>query len=274
MAQQKRDKNSMAKIWAYGALGVILAGGAAAAGYSLGVGQQTVGDDAAEIAVVGNADLDASIRDYLLRNPEVIIEAQTALAQKQEAQAAEQARQAISLIAEDLFNDPLNPVVGNPQGDVTIVEFFDYNCGFCKRAHADQVALLSSDPEIRFVYKEFPILGPGSYDAHRIAVAVQALKPEVYAEFHDAVLNGPGQADEASAMAAATALGLDETEVRNVMNSPETQQKLGKNYQLAEQLGINGTPAYVIGDQVISGAQGVEILRAKVAEARAAQAKS
>lgn len=208
------------------------------------------------------------IRDYLLENPEIITEALTLLEERRE-QTEKAARSAAMTDLSDLiFNSERQVVMGNPEGDVTVVEFFDYNCGYCKRAHQDMVALLETDTNLRIVLKEFPVLGPGSVEAARVSIAVNALAPEKYEEFHLQTLLGPGQANGAKAMRIASTMGIDETAIQQHMDGSESAETIQEVYQIADALGLTGTPSYVIGSQVVFGAVGVEALRKAIATAR------
>jgi protein-disulfide isomerase len=161
-------------------------------------------------------------------------------------------------------------VTGNPQGDVTFVEFFDYNCGYCKRAMDDMFALMKSDPKLKVVLKEFPVLGPGSVEAARVAVAVrmQDKTGKKYMDFHQKLLSGRGQADKARALAVAKEAGLDMARVERDLTSDEVRQTLEESLKLAEKLGLNGTPSYVIGSNVVIGAVGLDKLKESINTAR------
>ncbi|GAB4542386.1 MAG: DsbA family protein [Roseibium sp.] len=204
------------------------------------------------------------VRDYLLANPEVISEALTEL-DRREREAAEAARvQALTDSADILFNSTRQVVLGNPEGSVTLVEFFDYNCGYCKRAHGDMVKLMEENPELKMVLKEFPVLGQGSVEAAQVAVAVNSIAPEKYGEFHEALLLSRGQANRASALAAATGVGLAEEDLLAAMQTDEASQTIEEVYSLANRLGLTGTPSYVIGNEVIMGAVGYDQLSEKL----------
>src|SRR6185503_8693131 len=206
--------------------------------------------------------------------PEVLQEAMTELEKRQAADEAAKNQAAIKDNAEAIFNSPRQVVVGNPQGDVTFVEFFDYNCGYCKRAMSDMIDLIKSDPKLKIVLKEFPVLGPGSVEAARVAVAVrmQDKTGKKYLDFHQKLLTGRGQADKARALAAAKDVGLDMARIERDLTSDEVKQTLAESLDLAEKLGLNGTPSYVIGKQVVIGAVGVESLREKIGNARCGKA--
>lgn len=208
------------------------------------------------------------IRDYLLENPEIIAEALTLLEERQE-QAEEAARgTALSELQEQIFNSDKQVVIGNPDGDVTVVEFFDYNCGFCKRAHQDMVALLETDGNLRVVLKEFPVLGPASVEAARVSIAVNALAPEKFEEFHLQTLLGPGQANGAKALRIATNMGIEEAAIQAHMDTSAGAETIQEVYMIADALGLTGTPSYVVGQQIVFGAVGVDALHEAIAKAR------
>jgi protein-disulfide isomerase len=192
------------------------------------------------------------IKEYLLNNPEIFIEVQGALEAKLELEQAERLKVAIAENAEDIFRHPNAAVAGNPDGDITVVEFFDYNCGYCKRGLADVVKLVESDPKVRVVFKELPILSKGSEEASRVALA--AKNQGKYWEFHRALLGTRGQANEASALKLADKLGLDMEQLKVDMDSTEVKAEIAKSEALAKKMGVNGTPHFLVGDRSIPGA--------------------
>lgn len=216
------------------------------------------------------AEIEKIIREYLIANPEVLVEAQQALEEKRQEQERIAQQETITNSAEELFNSEYDGIVGNPEGSVTIVEFFDYNCGFCERAMEDMEALVEANPDLRFVLKEFPILGPDSQKAHVVSMAFRALAPEKYGEFHRALLTS-GRATEATAIETALALGVDEAALREEMKNPAIAEAFGKTYELANALAITGTPSYVVGNEVIYGALGQDVLAEKIELARACE---
>ena len=219
-------------------------------------------------------EIEKIVRDYLLKHPEVLQEVMQELEKKQQVVEAEKARSAVKTHAEALFNSPRQVTLGNPQGDVTFVEFFDYNCGYCKRAMADMLDLLKNDPKLRVVLKEFPVLGQGSVEAAQVAVAVrmQDTTGKKYLEFHQKLLSGRGQADRARALAAAKDVGLDMARIEKDMASEEARASLEESMKLAEAIGLNGTPSYVIGQNVVVGAVGHDALKEKINSARCGKA--
>lgn len=210
------------------------------------------------------------IKDYLLKNPEVLQEVMAELEKKQALAETEKARSAIKNHSEALFNSPRQVTLGNPQGDVTFVEFFDYNCGYCKRALNDMVELMAKDPKLKVVLKEFPVLGQSSVEAAQVGVAVrmQDKSGKKYLEFHQKMLTGRGQADKARAMAVAKEIGLDMARLEKDLKSDEIDKTLQESLKLAEALGLNGTPSYVINNDVVIGAVGLSTLGQKIAAAR------
>lgn len=233
--------------------------------------------DAAQVVQVASSDtkidraeVEGIIRDYLLKNPEVLLEVQDALEAKQKEEQRIAALGVIKNAKDEIFNSTFDGVVGNPNGKVTIVEFYDYNCGFCKRAIDDMQALTKADPDLRFVLKEFPILGPDSQKASVVSMAFHLMKPEKYGEFHNALLGGPGRATEAAAIKVALSLGADEAALREKMKDPSIHEAISKTYDLATKLAITGTPSYVVGNEVVFGALGQDVLAEKIEAAKAA----
>ncbi|MGU3494084.1 DsbA family protein [Xanthobacteraceae bacterium A53D] len=210
------------------------------------------------------AEMGTVIRDYLIKNPEVLQEAIAVLEKRQGEAEAEARKQSLASIKDKVFNSPRGVVVGNPKGDVTLVEFFDYNCGYCKHALADLNALIKANPNLKVVLREFPVLGPGSVQAAQVAVAVRMVAPDKYMAFHSNLLNGRGQADRARALAAAKEAGIDVAALEKQAASPELNATLDESMQIAQTLGLNGTPSFVIGDEVIVGAVGQEKLQAAI----------
>jgi protein-disulfide isomerase len=225
---------------------------------------------AAEFSAPQRGEIEKIVRDYLIAHPEVLQEAMAELDKRQTAAEAEKHKDVVKQQAATLFSSPRQVNLGNPQGNVTFVEFFDYNCGYCKRAMSDMLTLLKDDPNLKIVLKEFPVLGPGSVEAAQVAVAVrmQDKTGKKYLEFHQKLLGGRGQADRAHALAVAKDIGMNMAEIDKDMQSPEVKATLEENFKLAEQLGLNGTPSYVIGDNVVVGAIGLQGLEEKINTAR------
>ena len=231
----------------------------------------TEAEQAAINEMIGNylATNGGFIRDYLLANPEVLQEVVTELERRRiDAETARQA-EAIALHRDLIFDSPRQSVIGNPNGDVTLVEFFDYNCTYCKRTLDDLNRLIADDPNLRIVLKEFPVLGAGSTDAAQVAGAVAMLAPERYGEFYQLLLSSPAQATGDLALAAAAEIGLDTTEINAIKGTPEVIAFIEESYMLADALGLTGTPSWVLGDEVIVGAVGYDILREMIDSMRA-----
>src|ERR1700737_507078 len=219
-------------------------------------------------------DIETIVRNYLLAHPEVLEEAMAELSKRQAVAEAEKHEASVATNAETIFNSPRGVVLGNKDGDVTFVEFFDYNCGYCKRAMADMLDLMKTDSKLKVVLKEFPVLGEGSVEAAKVAVAVrmQDASGKKYLDFHQKLLGGRGPADKARAMAAAKEAGLDMARIEKDMASPEANAPIAENFKLAEAMGMNGTPSYVIGKQVVVGAIGRDGLAEKIGIARCGKA--
>src|SRR3954462_10929945 len=219
-------------------------------------------------------DIEVIIKNYLVTHPEVLEEAMAELTKRQAAAETQKHEASVAQNSDAIFNSPRQVVLGNKDGDVTFVEFFDYNCGYCKRAMDDMLTLMKADPKLKVVLKEFPVLSQGSVEAAQVAVAVRMQDPsgKKYLDFHQKLLGGRGAADKARAMAAAKEAGLDMAKLENDLASSEVRVTLEENMKLAESLGMNGTPSYVIGKQVVIGAVGVDSLKEKISTARCGKA--
>ena len=210
------------------------------------------------------------VRDYLIEHPELLLEAQQALMAKRAERQAEQARAAIRRYRSELFTDPETPVAGNPEGAVALVEFFDYRCGHCRRSKPILDTLLAENGDLRLVYKEFPILGPESTLAARAALASRAQGG--YAAFHDGLMAAEGALDRALVFEIARSVGLDRERLARDMAEPAIDDLIRRNTVLADALGIDATPSFVIGEHVIRGAPSLAEFRAIIADAREARA--
>jgi protein-disulfide isomerase len=210
------------------------------------------------------------IKDYLLTHPEVMQDVMAELEKRQQSADAEKHRAAVVENKATLFSSPHQVVLGNPQGNVTMVEFFDYNCGFCKRAMTDMLDLIKTDNNLKFVLKEFPVLGEGSVEAARVAVAarMQDANGKKYIEFHQKLLGSRGAADKMRALAVAKEVGFDMPRLERDMGSDEVKKTIEENMKLAEALGVSGTPSYVVGEEVVIGAVGLDTLREKISAER------
>jgi len=206
------------------------------------------------------------VREYLLKNPEVIMEALQILQQRQRAAEAENLKRTIAERSEEILNDPTAPVGGNPAGDITLVEFFDYNCPYCRRVAPTVAELQETDSDLRLVYKEYPILGPGSQFAARAALASR--RQGKYVAFHNALMQATEQVTEETVMAIAREVGLDTERLGQDMQAPAIQDAITRNLQLANALGITGTPSFIIGEEVVPGAVDLRTLQSLIARAR------
>ncbi|MFQ5773941.1 MAG: DsbA family protein [Kiloniellaceae bacterium] len=211
--------------------------------------------------------LEQIIHNYLMQHPEVLVKSLRAYQQRQERADAQRQQDAVIAHRRALAGDPDSPVLGNPEGDVLIVEFFDYRCPYCRRVAGNVRRIVADDGNIRLVMKEFPILGPESVRAARAALA--ATKQGKYEAYHFALMTAPGDMSEAHLKRIAEKVGLDVARLQRDMEAPEIEESLRRNYALAEALSINGTPAFVIGDTLVPGAVNLETLKRLVAEARA-----
>ncbi len=208
------------------------------------------------------------IHDYFLAHPEFMVEVLQAAEDKLKAAKAGDVKQSIAARRDELLHDASAPVAGNPAGDVTIVEFFDYRCPYCKQVEPSLEALLKQDPKLRIVYKEFPVLGEASVYATRMALA--ARKQGKYLPFHDAMMATKGEINHEVIERVAKATGVDVEKAKAEMNAPEIDALIKRNYALAQALDINGTPAFVVGDTLVPGATDMAGLRELVAAARKA----
>lgn len=210
--------------------------------------------------------LNEAIRSYILENPGVIVEALEKL-ERQEREAREKAAaDALADRHDDIFNHPMTPVSGNKDGDITVVEFFDYQCGYCKRMLDRVFQIAEDDGNLRIVFKEFPILGPQSTTAARAALASR--EQGLYIEFHNALMGFQGQLADDVIFGLAREVGLDVDQLRADMDSDAVSAEIAANLELARSLDIRGTPAFVIGDNVVPGAVGLGVLQDMIEDVR------
>ena len=201
--------------------------------------------------------------EAILENPQIIMQAVAILEQRERERAASGA----NTVRLQLEQDPNSPNLGNPDGDVTVIEFFDYNCPYCRKAGQTVQELLASDANVRVIYREWPILGEDSVFASRAALAARAQGK--YEEFHWALMNGEGRASEASILKLARHLGLDVEKLQADMTSPAVEAHIAQSNALARTLGFTGTPAFIVGDRTAPGMLSTDEITAMVAEARA-----
>jgi len=216
------------------------------------------------------SDIERIVKEYIIAHPEVLQDAANELEKRQAA--AEVAKQAAAIRdnKDALFNSPHQVTLGNPQGNVVLVEFFDYNCPYCKSAVGDIVRLLQAEPQLKLVLKEYPVIGPGSTEAAQVAVAVrmQDKTGEKYLAFHQRLLGERGPVDKARALEAAKEAGLDMARIERDLGSDEVRDTLKESQTLADALGLNGTPSYVVGVEVLTGLQSFASLKEKVDTSR------
>ncbi|RWA75430.1 MAG: DsbA family protein [Mesorhizobium sp.] len=234
--------------------------------FLLNPGIQGTGRSALAAGEMSQDQLDQRIHDYILAHPEVLVQALQSLDQRQrEAQLAE-ARKVLKARADDIFHDKQNPVGGNAQGNVTLVEFFDYNCPYCRVMAPIMEQAAADDPQLRIVYKEFPILGPDSVFAAKAALAAQ--NQGKYTAFHKALYGAKTRVTQAVVLKIAAEAGLDVERMKADMQQPDIQTMIDRNAELAQALGITGTPGFIAGDQIYPGATDLATLKKLIEQAR------
>lgn len=217
-------------------------------------------------ATMAKDEFERRVHDYLLAHPEVVAEAINRLEALQREQEAKQGQAALKSHVDQVFHDPGDPIGGNSKGDATLVEFFDYNCPYCKQTASVMTQAETADSRLRIIYKEFPILGPGSLFAAKAALA--ASKQGKYVAFHRALYQVRGHVDEGRVLDVAKNVGLDIARLKADMQAPEVAARIDKNIELARALGINGTPGFAIGDRVLVGAMDLKSLQAVIEASR------
>ncbi|MBI4525092.1 MAG: DsbA family protein [Deltaproteobacteria bacterium] len=214
-------------------------------------------------------EIEEIIRDYLMRNPKVIADAMTHYNEQQKKAALERVRRTVSKRRQEIFHDSDSPVSGNPNGDVAIVEFFDYQCAYCRNVASRLVEVTNQDPNVRIVYKELPILGPTSVIAAKAALAARTMGN--YSSFHHALMATKRPLTEEGIFKIAESVGLARDSLKKAMGAAEIEKIIERNRRLAQELEISGTPTFIIGDAVIRGAISLEALKQYVAAAREKQ---
>jgi protein-disulfide isomerase len=228
----------------------------------LGVAAPAAAD---EFSAKQKSEIGDIVRDYLVKNPEVLREAISELERRQKMEETAQRDRALDSLGGKIFDSKYQAVVGNPKGKITLVEFFDYNCGYCKKSLSDVVRLTKENPELRVVLKDFPVLGPGSIEAAQVAGAVRnQLQGDKFLDFHQKLLLTRGQVGKAQAMAVAKEAGVDMDRLEKDMKSPDIRSGIAEVMQVADQLSLTGTPSWVLGKDVVVGAVGFDELRDKV----------
>lgn len=235
---------------------------AAAAWFTLDPGFRT----SPKSAEMPKGEFEQRVRAYLLENPEVIVEAIEQYQERKRAAEQGEAQAVLKVRADEIFRDPDSPVGGDANGDATLVEFFDYNCPYCRRVGPIMIKAEAADAKLRVVYKEFPILGPNSVFAARAALA--AHRQGKYVAFHKTLMAVEGVADKDKVIEVATKVGLDLDRLKRDMEDPAIQKMIDRNLALAQALRINGTPSFVAGDQIVRGAVDLAALQQLIREAR------
>jgi len=246
----------------------VICAGLLAAGALLAVGTIKPGQLAAEsTAVPGDkAALGKTIREYLLANPEVLVEAMQELERKQDGQRDAVAQKGVQENQAELFRDPDSPIGGNPNGDVVIVDFNDYQCPYCKRTHQAMKSVVAADGKVKTIYKDLPILGEASKVAAVAALA--SVKQGKHTAFHNALMEFTGKLDRDKILDIASSVGIDRAQLEKDMEDPKLKRTIERNLELASALGIRGTPAFVIGKQFVPGAVDASALKQLIADAR------
>ncbi|MGJ0502838.1 MAG: DsbA family protein [Methylocystis sp.] len=222
-----------------------------------------------ELSSKQKVEIEKVVHDYIISNPEVIRDAIDELGKRQKVAEAATREKAIGQQGDKITSSPNQAVVGNPKGDVTLVEFFDYNCGYCKQSLNSVAKLIEADPKLRVVLKDFPILGPDSVEVAQIATAARMqLDSQKFWDFHRKLLSTRGHIGKQQAMAAAKEVGADMTRIEKDMSSAETKAALDEVAALADQLRFDGTPAWVIGKEAIVGGVPFAQLKAKIENMR------
>ena len=246
----------------------VICAGLLAAGALLAVGTVKPGQlAAASTAVPGDkAALGKTIREYLLANPEVLVEAMQELERKQDGQRDAVAQKGVQENQAELFRDPDSPIGGNPNGDVVIVDFNDYQCPYCKRTHQAMKSVVAADGKVKTIYKDLPILGEASKVAAVAALA--SVKQGKHTAFHNALMEFTGKLDRDKILDIASSVGIDRAQLEKDMEDPKLKRTIERNLELASALGIRGTPAFVIGKQFVPGAVDAAALKQLIADAR------
>jgi protein-disulfide isomerase len=221
---------------------------------------------ATDLAPAQREAIEGIIHDYLLHNPDVLLEALRGAEEKLNHEADVKAAKVLNDRQGEIFDDRSTPVAGNPRGDVTIVEFFDYRCPYCKQVLPSLQTLLKEDRNLRFLYKELPVLGPQSVTAAHAALAAQ--RQGKYEAFHNAMMATKGQISDETVYKVAGSVGLDVDRLKQDMSAPEIGQALKENLALADALNIHGTPGFIIGKHIVPGAVDLDALRNMIADAR------
>ncbi len=223
---------------------------------------------AGEFSPAQKKEIEQIVRSYLMEHPDILIDMSRKLEKQKRAREAEAAAAGLAQNKDKIYHAKGDLIAGNPEGKVAMVEFFDYNCGFCKRALPDVLKLQDTNKDLKVIIKEFPILGPGSMEAARYAIASRKQGMDKYWAFHVAMMKHKGQVNGKVALALAKKTGLDVDKLKEDARSKEVDEIINRNMELATKLNINGTPAFIIGDDIIPGALGYKVLNGIIAKVR------
>ena len=219
------------------------------------------------VATIDPALINPMIEDYLMSDPKLLQRLSVALEDTLRIEEEARTETAMSEFRDAIYNAPGQIVLGNPDGDVTLVEFFDYNCGYCRQAVPDMAALLAEDPNLKVILKEFPILSNESIDAARVGILVSQTDAD-YWTFHETLFSSRGKVDKSVALQAAADQGLSQIDLELRMGEEQVARTIQNSYEIAQALGITGTPTYIIGNEIIPGAIGASELRSRIANMR------
>ena len=220
---------------------------------------------AAEFSKTQKGEIETIIKDYLVNNPTVLRDALAEMERRQKQDEVAAREKAVTDQSATILNSDFQAVLGNPNGKVTLVEFFDYNCGYCKRAMDDMTKLIKTDPDLRVVLKDFPVLGPGSVEAAQVASAVRnQLKGDKFMEYHAKLLGTRGQIGKAQALNVARELGIDMARLEKDLAAPAIKAGIEEVMRVDDTLNLTGTPSYVLGTDVIVGAVGYDEIKGKL----------
>lgn len=218
--------------------------------------------------VLDEARIEAILTKLLQEKPDIVIDAIRAYQAREEQAKLSAQREQLAAKKGALLGNQSDPFIGNPNAKITVVEFFDYRCGYCKRALQTVLDLVARNKDVRVVFKEFPILGEDSMTATRVSLAVHQIAPQHYKAFHEKTMRFRGAMKEAALVKIAADLGVNTAALKNAMKDPAIKKSIEANYELAEALNIRGTPAFVVGEEVVPGAVGLDTLEAMIAKLR------
>jgi protein-disulfide isomerase len=222
-----------------------------------------------EFSASQKSEIGSIIKDYIMKNPELLRDAINELEEHDKAAEADARNKLVSDPESPIYTSPYQAVVGNQDGKVTLVEFFDYNCGYCKKMLPDIGRLIKNEPDLRVILRDYPILSDASVDAAEVAAAVRnQFKGDKFWEFHQKLLGSRGPVGRQEALAVAQGLGADMNKINKDMDAPTVKEGLDESDRLGRDLALNGTPSYVVGDEVVVGAIGYDALKAKLDNVR------